>query len=183
MSQSHMSPPQMSMPQLPPQPPSSQNYMIGGTEFQANFMEWIKQNHHLYLAVFSTVFFIWAIYADKLPEVVRWQLSTTIGRMLLIIVMYLVYMVAGWIPAVLVSIAIALTWANRPLRNPNPNPQKGHYVLVEEPFNNIKKTKIPKNKWFVEKVLHENPKMIIEDRVSTGAVQEDTSTGSKRSSR
>jgi hypothetical protein len=47
----------------------------------------------------------------------------------------------------------------------------------------MKTTKVPKEKWFVEKVLHERPKMIIEDRVSTGAVQEDSSSGSKRSSR
>jgi len=171
---------QMSMSQ---QPPTSQNIMIGGSEFQANFISWLQQNHNLYLAVFSVVIFIWAIYADKLPEGVRWQLSTTIGRMLVLIIMYLVFMIAGWIPAVLVTIAIALTWANRPLRNPNPTAKKGHLVLVKEEFNDVKRTKIPKEKWFVEKVLHEDPKMIIEDRVSTGAVQEDTSTGSKRSSR
>ena len=172
MSQSHI-----------PSEMSSENYMIGGSEFQENFMAWIRQNNNLYLAVFSTVFFIWAIYADKLPEGTRWQLSTTIGRMLLIIIMYLVYLIAGWVPAVLVSIAIALTWANRPFRNPNPRPQQGHFALVKEDFNDVKKTKVTNEKWFVEKILHEEPKMIIEDRVSTGAVQEDSSSGSKRSSR
>jgi len=152
----------------------SENHMIGGAEFQNHFIAWLQQNNHLYLAVFSTVIFVWAVYADKLPERVRWQLSTTIGRALLLIVIYLVFMIAGWVPAVIVSVAVALTWANRPLKNP----------LTQESFNDIKKTKIdPTERWFVERALNENPETIIQDRVSTGAVQEDTVTGSKRSSR
>ena len=157
---------------------SSQKVMMGGAKFQQAVLDWTKQSNHLYLTVLGSVIFMWAVYAEKLPEVWRWQLSTTIGRLLLLLVLYIVYILAGWIPALLLGIAIALTWANRPLYKPMS--VKGQL----EGFNsNIKVTDIETNKWFVEKVLKESPRRIIQDRVVTSAVQEDNATGSGRTSR
>ena len=157
---------------------ASSKIRVGGAKFQQAVLDWTKQSNHLYLTVLSAVIFMWAVYAEKLPEVWRWQLSTTIGRLLLLLVLYVIHMLAGWVPAVLFAIAIALTWANRPLYKP---------VAVKEQLeafhNNIKVTDVETKKWFVEKALKEDPRRIIQDRVVTSAVQEDNTSGSGRTSR
>jgi len=157
---------------------ASSKIMVGGAKFQQAVLDWTKQSNHLYLTVLSAVIFMWAVYAEKLPEVWRWQLSTTIGRLLLLLLLYVVHMLAGWVPALLFAIAIGLTWANRPLYKP---------IAVKEQLeafqSNIKVTDVESKKWFVEKVLKENPQRIIQDRVVTSAVQEDNASGSGRTSR
>uniref|UniRef100_A0A6C0KLD6 Uncharacterized protein n=1 Tax=viral metagenome TaxID=1070528 RepID=A0A6C0KLD6_9ZZZZ len=157
---------------------ASSKIMVGGAKFQQAVLDWTKQSNHLYLTVLSAVIFMWAVYAEKLPEVWRWQLSTTIGRLLLLLLLYVVHMLAGWVPALLFAIAIGLTWANRPLYKP---------IAVKEQLeafqSNIKVTDVETKKWFVEKVLKENPQRIIQDRVFTSAVQDDNASGSGRTSR
>ena len=149
--------------------------MIGGAKFQKEVLDWTKQSSNLLTTVTSALLLMWAIYAEKLPSAWRWQLSTTIGRLLLLILLYIVHMTAGWIPAVLFTIAIALTWANRPLQKP---------FGVREGFHNTLVTDVEdKDRWFVEKVLKEHPQRIIQDRVTTQPVQEDSTKGSGRTSR
>jgi len=154
------------------------NNMVGGAKFQQAVLDWTKQSNHLYLTVIFAIIFMWSIYAEKLPEVWRWQLSTSIGRLLLLLILYIVYMLAGWIPALLFTIAIALTWANRPLYKPT-----GVQEQREGFHNNIKVTAVESTRWFVEKALDESPERIVEDRVSTSAVQEDNASGSRKTSR
>ena len=151
--------------------------MVGGAKFQQAVLDWTKQSNQLYLTVLCSIIFMWSVYADKLPEVWRWQLSTSIGRLLLLLLLYIVHMLTGWIPTLLFAIAIALTWANRPLYKPVDVKEQ------KEGYSNIKVTNVETKKWFVEKVLHESPKRIIQDRVVTSAVQEDNATGSGRTSR
>jgi hypothetical protein len=104
--------------------------------------------------------------------------------------------VGGWIPALIFAIAIALTWSNRPLVKPTGvqeegfinemnemNEMKEEKKEQKEGFNDVKKTKIQGNRWFVERVLHENPRGIIQDRVSTFAVQDNSQTGNLRTSK
>jgi len=148
--------------------------MIGGAKFQKAVLDWSQQSNHLYLTVMNATIFMWALYAEKLPEIWRWQLSTVIGRLLLLVLLYIVYMLAGPLPALLFAVAMALTWANRPLYKP---------VDVKEHFNDIKVSKVSTQKWFVEQALNENPKKIIQDRVSTSAIQEDNGSNTGRTSR
>jgi hypothetical protein len=70
------------------------------------------------------------------------------------------------------TIAIALTWAVRPLTKPT--------QIVEEGFD-VKKTNVSSPRWFVEKVLNENPKDIIEDRIVTEAPSDNNTRKSKSS--
>ena len=152
--------------------------MVGGAKFQQAVLDWTKQSNHLYLTVLCAIIFMWSVYAEKLPEVWRWQLSTSIGRLLLLLILYIIHMLAGWIPALLFTIAIALTWANRPLYKPISVKEQ------QEAFqSNIKVTDVETKKWFVEKTLKESPRRIIQDRVVTSAVQEDNASGSGRTSR
>jgi hypothetical protein len=148
--------------------------MVGGAKFQQEVLDWTKQSSHLYITVACALIFMWAVYSEKIPTAWRWQLSTTIGRTLLLLLLYIVYMLAGWIPALLFAIAIAMTWANRPLYKP---------LEVREQFDNIKVTDITSKKWFVEKVLYEEPKSIIQDRISTQAIQDDYASSAGRTSR
>lgn len=137
--------------------------MIGGAKFQQTVLDWSKQSNGLFLSVFSVILVVFAIFGDKLPPVVRWQLSTTVGRLFLLILLYLIYVLGGWELALLFTIIIALLWSMRPLLLPR----------AEEGFQNMKKTRASRPKWFVETVLDENPLEIVEDRVETLAVQDD----------
>jgi hypothetical protein len=149
--------------------------MVGGAKFQKEVLDWTKQSSHLFTTVICSLIFMWAVYSEKLPAVWRWQLSTSIGRLLLLILLYIVHMMAGWIPALLFAIAIALTWSNRPLNKP---------YGVKEGFEGTMVTDVEgKDMWFVEKVLKEHPHRIIQDRVRTEPVQEDSTKGNSRTSK
>lgn len=141
---------------------SANPLMIGGAKFQQTVLDWSKQSNSLFLSVFSVILVVFAIFGDKLPPVVRWQLSTTVGRLFLLILLYLIYVLGGWELALLFTIIIALIWSMRPLLLPS----------MKEGFRNMKKTRVSRPKWFVETVLEENPLEIVEDRVETLAVQD-----------
>jgi len=136
--------------------------MVGGAKFQESVIEWSKKSTNLYTVVFTALIAVWALYAAKLPALARWQLSSTAGRLLLLLLLYIVYELCGWTIALLFTIAIALTWAARPL-----------FIRQVEGFNDVKSTEVSSNLWFVEKTLHQNPKKIVEDRIDTMAVDED----------
>ena len=147
---------------------SANPLMIGGAKFQQTVLDWSKQSNSLFLSVFSVILVVFAIFGDKLPPVVRWQLSTTVGRLFLLILLYIIYVLGGWELALLFTIIIALIWSMRPLLLPS----------MKEGFRDLKKTRASRPKWFVETVLEENPLEIVEDRVETLAVQ-DSSEGMK----
>ncbi len=157
--------------------------MIGGAKLQMMVLEWSKQSSHLFTSLFIVILVLYATYAEKVPMEWRWQLSTPIGRALLLLLLYIVMAVGGWIPALIFSIAIALTWSNRPLVKPSGVQEEGFTSEQKEGFRDIKKTKIQGNRWFVERALHENPRGIVQDRVSTFAVQDNSTTGNARTSK
>ena len=149
--------------------------MVGGAKFQQEVLDWTKQSSHLYITVTCALIFMWAVYAEKIPAAWRWQLSTTIGRTLLLLLLYVVYMAAGWIPALLFAIAIAMTWANRPLQKP---------AGVKEGFDSrIVMDVAGKELWFAEKVIGGEPQEIVQDRVDTDAVQSSSQKGNSRTSK
>jgi hypothetical protein len=149
--------------------------MVGGARLQQAVLEWSKQSNHLLMAVFGASLLMYATYAEQLPITWRYQLSTVIGRSLLIVLLYVVYVLGGWVPALLFAIGIAITWSNRPLAKPT--------HMSDEGFRDMKVTTPQNGLWFVEKVLKENPRSITEDRVDTLAVQDDSQTGNSRTSK
>jgi hypothetical protein len=150
--------------------------MVGGAKFQESVIEWSKKSTNLYTFVFAVLVAVWALYAAKLPALARWQLSSTAGRLLLLLLLYIVYTLCGWTVALIFTIAIALTWAARPLFVPSDASSK-------EGFANMKVTKASKDKWFVEKVLHQKPTEIVEDRIDTMAVENVSPTATGRTSK
>lgn len=145
--------------------------MVGGAKFQESVLEWSKKSTNLYTVVFAALIISWALYADKLPTIARWQLSTTVGRLLLLLLLYVVYELCGWTVALIFTIAVALTWAARPIFMP--------VDLVSEGFNDMKSTEAGPTRWFVEKILHQNPKKIVEDRIDTMAINDNTTVSAK----
>jgi len=140
---------------------SIQPTMVGGAKFKLAFLDWVRKSYSLYWTVFITFVLLWVAFADKLPPDVSWALSTTVGRAFLLVVLWCVYKNIGFTAAVLVTIAIAITWTNRPI------------PIGEGFLDEVKKTTVgnKQHRWFVERVLHENPLGIEEDRVSTQAAQ------------
>jgi len=166
--------------------------MVGGAKLQDSVLEWSKKSLNLYSTVFMVLLIIFVLFADKLPMEARWQLSTTPGRLLLLLLLYVTNLVCGWHMALLFTIAIALVWAARPVFKPVSIPDVGVEGFGQgsnlprlgvEGFNDMKTTSAAKHKWFVEKSLHENPKAIVEDRVTTRAVDENMAVGTRRTSK
>jgi len=162
--------------------------MVGGAKLQDSVLEWSKKSLNLYSTVLMVVIIIAALFADKLPMMARWQLSTTPGRLLLILLLYIIHMTCGWPMALVFTIAIALVWAARPVFKPTGTEGVGGSVGGSvgggvEGFNDMKNTKATKHKWFIEKTLHENPKAIVEDRINTSAVEGESFVASQRTSK
>jgi hypothetical protein len=151
---------------------TSSPVMVGGAKFQDTIIEWSKQSLNLYTIVFAALIMVWALFVDKIPAYARWQLSSSAGRLLLLLLLYIVYNVYGWTIALIFTIAIALTWSSRPILIP---PSEG--------FNDMKYSEAGPHKWFIEKTLHQSPKAIIEDRVQTFAVEDNPSSGTGRTSK
>jgi len=126
----------------------------------------------LFMGVVGSILIVWTCYTDKVPAKVRYYLSSTVGRLLSVALLYTVYTFLGFVPALLFTMAIALTWSNRPLSKP-----------VEGFLSSIKTTSINTNKWFVERVLGEHPVEIREDRVDTDSVQDLSSSKNSKTSR
>ena len=146
---------------------------IGGAQFQGAVAQWFKQSENLFTVVFYAVVFVWTGFVDKLPAVWRWQLSTSIGRLFFVLLLWIVLEVGGWVPATLVAVAICMTWAVRPLFAPQGFAEGFASVDSAEAFasvEGVKRTAASGHLWFVEKALKENPKEIVEDRVTTDAI-------------
>ena len=156
---------------------------LGGAKFQEALIEWSKQSFSVFNVIFFIGFIIFATYAHLIPPTLRYQFSTTLGRLLSLVLLVIVYETGGWIPALLFTIGISIIWFNRPLAQPT------HFTkplrTTEEGFEGGVKTSVNQTgfRWFVERVLHENPRKVQEDRIAVGDVQDDTVEGNSRTSK
>jgi hypothetical protein len=141
--------------------------MIGGARFTSQMIEWSRASHPLFYTIAAVLLFLFAGYAEKLPPTWIWQLNTTLGRATLLFLLYLSYYLGGGTVALVVAIAIAIVFANRPFYKPKA--VEGFAVTTQKISRNESG-----NLWFVERVLHENPKAVVEQEVSTAAVQDDS---------
>jgi hypothetical protein len=126
----------------------------------------------LFMIVLGSLLTVWTCFTDKVPEKIRNVMTSTLGRLLAVVLLYTIYSFLGFLPALLFTMAISLTWLNRPLTKP-----------VEGFLSSIKKTQVQGDKWFVEDTLGENPVAIMEDRVVTQAVQDNSDSKNTKSSR
>ena len=127
---------------------------------------------NLFMGVFISILIVWTCFTDKVSAKIRYQLSSTAGRLLSVATLYALYTFFGFVPALLFTMAIALTWSNRPLSKP-----------VEGFLSSIKQTPVEGKRWFVERVLGEYPEEIREDRVDTDSVQDFSTNQNSKTSR
>lgn len=120
--------------------------------------------------LFICILVVLCVYPEKLPDAFLWQMSTTIGRMLLLLFLYIIYLYFGIVPSIFFAIAVGLLLANRPLKKPT---QNENFVSRDENFEQ-KVIDVPEHgkKWFIERVLPNETNKIVVDRVLTLPVQE-----------
>ncbi len=163
--------------------PGTQEFKLeGGAKLHAAIADWSKQSMSLFTTLFLILLFMFAAFADQLPDIARWQLSTTVGRLLLIALLFVVYEIGGWVSGLLFAIGIIIVWSNRPLAQIPSKITEGFQGRCDKTAGQ-KRIKIQGSRWFVEEVLQEHPESIEEDRVYTQAVQEDTYSPNTRTSK
>ncbi len=130
--------------------------------------------------IINLILILVIVYGKLIPEQIRKQADTLLGRLFLILFVITVTLEFGWITGLLAALAVALFLGNPKNNTPF---SKASYPIAEnfqvkEKFGpgsgettSIKVPKESDNKWLVEKILKENPVAIEEERVETIAVQ------------
>jgi energy-coupling factor transporter transmembrane protein EcfT len=111
------------------------------------------------------------VFLEKVPIEIRKQADSFLGRALLIVFTVIVTILYGWPMGILAGLMSALLIGAGGI----------HPITraVTEGFSSEMNVRIvpDKHKWFVEKVLGENPLLIEDDTVTTSAVQDLTERG------
>lgn len=155
--------------------PPGTHFMRGGFRVQVDDL------FHKYeppiMILTGLVMTIVIVFLDKIPLEVRKQADSWLGRLFLLGFTVLVISLFGWplgILAALMSVLIIGAGSVEPVTK-----------QVEEGFSSEMNVRMvpSKHKWFVEKVLGENPLLIEDQTVDTSAVQDlsDKYTGSVQS--
>jgi energy-coupling factor transporter transmembrane protein EcfT len=112
------------------------------------------------------------VFLEKVPIEIRKQADSLLGRALLIVFTVIVTILYGWPMGILAGLMSALLIGAGGI----------HPITraVTEGFSSEMNLRIvpDKHKWFVEKVLGENPLLIEDDTITTSAVQDLTERGS-----
>jgi hypothetical protein len=102
------------------------------------------------------------IYSSVIPSEYRNFADTILGRLLGVIIVYGVIQTLGWVYGLLTAMAfLILVFGSSRLES----------VEGFDGGGTINEKKIIGKRWFVEKVLGENPKKIETDKVQTSAVE------------
>lgn len=140
--------------------------MIGGVRnILVDFSK--KQSFHAEL-LFGVLLILGIVFPSAIPLDILNQLSTLPGRALLFGLLVTILIYSNWVYGLLFAVFIAVIMS-MPLKS-----TKTEGFMSEYTFNLID----TEEKWFVEKVLNENPVAIKEDRVRTIAVQDDNESRS-----
>ncbi len=141
---------------------------LGGVrESLVDFLQKTKtfQTVLVYIALILVI-----VFKNQIPPAIYEQADSFLGRLLAVFFVALITIQFDWILGLLSAVAVALL-----LGLPRGSPS------FKEGFGSGGETSvqvIPTNKkWFVERVLHENPIAIEEEKVITSPVQNDSPSG------
>lgn len=156
--------------------PPGTHVMKGGFRAQVDDLyHKYEQPVMLLVGVFMVVVIV---FLEKIPVDIRKQADSFLGRALLLLFTVTVVVMYGWPMGILAGLMSALligAGGIHPIQN-----------QVSEGFSSEMNVRLVpgKHKWFVERVLGENPLLIEDDTVSTSAVQDLTEkeTGSVQNS-
>ncbi len=157
-----------------PAPPGT-HVMKGG--FQAQVDDLYHKYEQPIMILVGLVMVIVIVFLEKIPVEIRKQADSFLGRALLLTFTAVVTILYGWSLGILAGMMTALVIGAGGI----------HPISheVKEGFSSEMNVRLVpgKHKWFVEKVLGENPLIIEDELVSTSAVQDLTekNTGSVQS--
>lgn len=133
-----------------------------------DYFENTKQTQSILLYIFITLMIV---FKDQIPPSVYLQADTFLGRIFILASVYFVTSYYGWILGLLYAIAYALL-----LGLPNQRSSS-----IQEGFGSGGETSLQvvptAKKWLVEKILHENPVAIEEEKVVTSPIQNNDRSG------
>ncbi len=117
-----------------------------------------------------------SVYESRIPESALAYFRSRLVQGLSLVAVFLITVNYGWIHGILAALAFALV-VSRAIRTAKTYPAYSgfqDYTPAVIFTNNVDTTLIPQdNRWFVERVLGENPYLIRERDVRTSAVQDD----------
>jgi hypothetical protein len=110
------------------------------------------------------------VFGTEIPKPIRLQADSTIGRLFLLGLVAAITKTLGWPLGILAALSAVLLVGvggvhSKVVENFEPDPMAVRVIPT-------------KHKWFVEKVLGENPLVIEDQTVETAAVQDLSRTGS-----
>lgn len=133
-----------------------------------DYLENTKQTQSILLYIFITLVIV---FKDQIPPSIYVQSDSLLGRIFIVVSVYFVTSYYGWILGLLYAIAYALLLG---LPNQLSSTVKEGFGSGGESSLQVVPTA---KKWLVEKILHENPIAIEEEKVVTSAVQNDNRSG------
>jgi len=155
--------------------PPGTHFMKGG--FRVHMDDLYHKYEQPVMVLTGLFMVIVIVFLEKVPIEIRKQADSFMGRALLLMFTVTVTVLYGWPMGILAGLMSALLIGAGGI----------HPVTkqVSEGFSSEMNVRIvpDKHKWFVEKVLGENPLLIEDDTVTTSAVQDysDKYTGSVQS--
>lgn len=114
--------------------------------------------------IYGVILVIAIVYSPVIPTEYRIFADSTLGRVLGIALVYGVIEAMGWVYGILTALAFLLVINGAP----------SNFYTETEGFDGggtVTEKRIIGKKWFVEKVLGENPKKIATDKVTTTAIE------------
>lgn len=146
---------------------NNQVLQLGGVrESLVDFLEKTKYFQSILLYILFTILIV---FKNQIPPAIYEQADTFLGRLFAVFLVAFVTVQYDWILGLLAAIAIALL-----LGLPKNGSMKEGFSSGGETAVQVVPTS---KKWFVEKVLHENPIAIEEEKVITSPIQNDTRSG------
>jgi hypothetical protein len=125
--------------------------------FQQNLMELVQKYGSPFEILLFAMIIFGIVFIPKLPPNITKMADTTLGRLVLVGLTFLVVQKYGWAFGFIFALFVALLIG------------AGH-SKTNEGFNNDVRIVPGEKKWFIERVLHENPTLIEEENVSTQAI-------------
>jgi hypothetical protein len=152
-----------------PLPPGT-HYMKGG--FRAQVDDLYHKYEQPIMLLLGILMVVIIVFLEKIPVEIRKQADSLPGRALLLLFTVTITVLYGWPMGILAGLMSALligAGGIHPITRP-----------VTEGFSSEMNVRIVpgKHKWFIEKVMGENPLLIEDDTVTTSAVQDLTERGS-----
>jgi hypothetical protein len=157
----------MSAPPPTPQtaPSSAPPLMKGGAREQ--LLDIVKKYAQPLEFYFGVLIVLGIIYVGQIPDRITYQANTLIGRLFLFSFTILIADMYSWVYALLMALFTVL------LISVAPRTVREGFQMIKEAMSDMDvKLVTQKERWWVERVLRENPLGIEEEKVRTDAIQD-----------